>query len=103
MFGYGVREMWELLPAPTPYDHKILDALTQAPKEGTGPAEVLNTDARLQVTIRCEDGKPVAVTQIALDPASRRHVDLGGRAEIVEPLLAKSLPKGGSATIRCGT
>ena len=38
MFGYASRETPELLPAPIYYAHKILDVLTQARKEGTGPA-----------------------------------------------------------------
>ena len=66
MFGYASRETPELLPAPIYYAHKILEVLTIARKEGTGPAKVLGPDAKSQVTVRYEDGKPVGVTQIVL-------------------------------------
>src|SRR4051812_12217990 len=72
MFGYASRETPELMPAPIYYAHKILSVLTDARKEGTGPAKVLGPDAKSQVTVRYEDGKPVGVTQIVL---STQHID----------------------------
>ncbi len=95
MFGYASRETPELLPAPIYYAHKILEALTIARKAGEGAAIKLGPDAKSQVTIRYENGKPVAVTQIVV---STQHVDASLSSEdvrkIVEPYVRASLPEG---------
>ena len=95
MFGYASRETPELLPAPIYYAHKILEVLTLARKEGTGPAKVLGPDAKSQVTVRYENGKPVAVTQIVL---STQHLDESLTSadvrKIVEPYIREALPEG---------
>ncbi len=95
MFGYASRETPELLPAPIYYAHKILEALTIARKAGEGAAIKLGPDAKSQVTIRYENGKPVAVTQIVV---STQHVDVNLTSEdvrkIVEPYVRASFPEG---------
>ncbi|MEO5808334.1 methionine adenosyltransferase [Devosia sp.] len=95
MFGYASRETPELMPAPIYYAHKILSVLTDARKEGTGPAKVLGPDAKSQVTVRYEDGKPVGVTQIVL---STQHLDASLTSadvrKIVEPYIRQALPEG---------
>lgn len=95
MFGYASRETPELLPAPIYYAHKILEALTVARKAGEGAAIKLGPDAKSQVTIRYENGKPVAVTQIVV---STQHVDASLSSDdvrkIVEPYVRASLPEG---------
>ncbi|MET3901296.1 S-adenosylmethionine synthetase [Devosia sp. UYZn731] len=95
MFGYASRETPELLPAPIYYAHKILEVLTIARKEGTGPAKVLGPDAKSQVTVRYENGKPVGVTQIVL---STQHIDASLTSadvrKIVEPYIREALPEG---------
>ena len=95
MFGYASRETPELMPAPVYYAHKILEVLTEARKEGTGPAKVLGPDAKSQVTVRYENGKPVAVTQIVL---STQHLDgsltSADVRKIVEPYIRQALPEG---------
>jgi S-adenosylmethionine synthetase len=95
MFGYASRETPELLPAPIYYAHKILEALTIARKAGEGAAVKLGPDAKSQVTIRYENGKPIAVTQIVV---STQHVDASLSSEdvrkIVEPYVRASLPEG---------
>jgi S-adenosylmethionine synthetase len=95
MFGYASRETPELLPAPIYYAHKILEALTIARKAGEGAAIKLGPDAKSQVTIRYENGKPVGVTQIVV---STQHVDASLSSDdvrkIVEPYVRASLPEG---------
>src|SRR5690606_39814485 len=59
MFGYASRETPELLPAPIYYAHKILETLTHARKNGDAQARKLGPDAKSQVTVRYEGGKPV--------------------------------------------
>ncbi|HWV20577.1 MAG TPA: methionine adenosyltransferase [Devosia sp.] len=95
MFGYASRETPELLPAPIYYAHKILETLTEARKANHGPAGKLGPDAKSQVTVRYEEGKPVAVTQIVL---STQHLDESLTSsdvrKIVEPYIRQSLPEG---------
>jgi S-adenosylmethionine synthetase len=95
MFGYASRETPELLPAPIYYAHKILETLTIARKANNSAAGKLGPDAKSQVTVRYEDGKPVGVTQIVL---STQHLDESLTSadvrEIVEPFIRQALPEG---------
>jgi S-adenosylmethionine synthetase len=94
MFGYACRETPELMPAPIYYSHKILEILAQARKSGEGDAAKLGPDAKSQVTVRYENGKPVAVTQIVL---STQHLDPDLTShdvrKIVEPYIRQALPE----------
>lgn len=93
MFGYACRETPELMPAPIYYSHKILEVLAKARKTKDGEAAKLGPDAKSQVTVRYENGKPVAVTQIVL---STQHLDPSLSSAdvraIVEPYILKTLP-----------
>jgi S-adenosylmethionine synthetase len=95
MFGYACTETPELMPAPIYYAHKILKDLSDARKSGQGPAAVLGPDAKSQVTVRYENGKPVAATQIVL---STQHLDPNLSSDdvraIVEPYIREALPQG---------
>nr|WP_269467956.1 methionine adenosyltransferase [Devosia ureilytica] len=95
MFGYAARETPELLPAPIYYAHKILETLTDARKANNGPAGKLGPDAKSQVTVQYQDGKPVGVTQIVL---STQHLDetltSADVRKIVEPYIRQALPEG---------
>ncbi len=95
MFGYACRETPELMPAPIYYSHKILEVLASERKSGKGDAVKLGPDAKSQVTVKYEHGKPVGATQIVL---STQHLDenlssLDVRS-IVEPYIRKTLPEG---------
>ncbi|RDI62196.1 methionine adenosyltransferase [Microvirga subterranea] len=95
MFGYACNETPELMPAPIYYAHKILEDLTQARKTKANGAAVLGPDAKSQVTVRYQNGKPVGVTQIVL---STQHLDEALTSEdvraIVEPYIRRTLPEG---------
>lgn len=95
MFGYACNETPELMPAPIYYAHKILEDLNVARKAKTGDAAKLGPDAKSQVTVRYENGKPVGVTQIVL---STQHLDENLSSDdvrkIVEPYIRKTLPEG---------
>ena len=95
MFGYACNETPELMPAPIYYAHKILENLTVARKAKANGAAVLGPDAKSQVTVRYENGKPVAATQIVL---STQHLDENLSSEdvreIVEPYIRQTLPEG---------
>jgi S-adenosylmethionine synthetase len=95
MFGYACRETPELMPAPIYYSHKILENLTKARKANEGDCGKLGPDAKSQVTVRYEDGKPVGVTQVVV---STQHVDASLSSSdvrrIVEPVVRATLPEG---------
>ncbi|MBR3190985.1 S-adenosylmethionine synthetase N-terminal domain-containing protein, partial [Bosea sp. (in: a-proteobacteria)] len=95
MFGYACRETPELMAAPIYYAHKILEVLAKARHAGEGPAAKLGPDAKSQVTVKYENGKPVGVTQIVL---STQHLDekltSADVRKIVEPYIRETLPDG---------
>ncbi len=93
MFGYACRETPELMPAPIQYSHAILRRLAEVRKSGQEPS--LRPDAKSQLSLRYEDGKPVEVTSIVLSTqhASESQTSDDIRA-IVEPYIREVLPSG---------
>ncbi|PLL10855.1 methionine adenosyltransferase [Tabrizicola sp. TH137] len=93
MFGYACRETPELMPAPIQYSHAILRRLAEVRKSGKEPT--LGPDAKSQLSLRYEDGKPVEVTSIVL---STQHLDEAQTSDdiraIVEPYIREILPDG---------
>ncbi len=91
MFGYAVDETPELMPAPIQYAHAILGRLTEARKSGAEPT--LRPDAKSQLSLRYENGRPVEVTSIVL---SHQHADESQTSDdiraIVEPYIREVLP-----------
>ena len=92
MFGYACRETPDLMPAPIYYAHKILELLATARKRGEGDARYLGPDAKSQVTVRYEGGKPMEVTQIVL---STQHTDESWDSakvrQVVEPYIREAM------------
>ena len=93
MFGYATDETPELMPAPIQYAHAILRRLAEARKSGQEPT--LRPDAKSQLSLRYENGKPVEVTSLVLSTQhaheSQSSADI--RA-IVEPYIREVLPDG---------
>ncbi len=93
MFGYACRETPALMPAPIYYAHEILRTLAEARHNGTEPK--LGPDAKSQLTVAYEDGRPVGVTSIVL---SHQHLDRDMSSQdvraIVEPYIRDTLPEG---------
>ena len=82
MFGYACRETPELMPAPIYYAHKILHSLSQARRSGA--EKRFGPDAKSQVTVRYENGKPMEATQIVV---SHQHTDESLTSKDVEALV----------------
>ncbi|MBV1702831.1 MAG: methionine adenosyltransferase [Hyphomicrobiales bacterium] len=93
MFGYACRETPELMPAPIHYAHKILHSISQARRAGV--EKHLGPDAKSQVTVRYENGKPVGVTQIVVSHQHREeNLSSADIADIIKPYAIKALPEG---------
>ena len=92
MFGYACDETPDLMPAPIYYSHKILELLAAARKKGEGEAAKLGPDAKSQITVRYQDGKPAEVTSIVL---STQHLDESWDSKkvrsVVEPYIREAL------------
>ncbi|MBL1407059.1 MAG: methionine adenosyltransferase [Rhizobiales bacterium] len=92
MFGYACNETPDLMPAPIYYAHKMLELLAKARKSGEGDAGKLGPDAKSQVTVRYENGKPKEVTSIVL---STQHMDASWDSkkvrEVVEPYIREAM------------
>ena len=91
MFGYAVDETPELMPAPIQYSHAILRRLAEVRKDGTEPT--LRPDAKSQISLRYEDGKPVEVTSIVLSTQHSEECQTSDDIRaIVEPYIREVLP-----------
>ena len=64
MFGYAANETDTLMPAPIYYSHRLVEK--QAELRRSGAANFLRPDAKSQISVRYEDGKPVAVDAVVL-------------------------------------
>ncbi len=97
MFGYACNETPELMPATLQYSHNILKALAKVRHSGERPE--LEPDAKSQVTLRYENGKPVHVDQVVV---SHQHAKrLNGDAytpkrfrALLEPYVRSVFPEG---------
>ena len=91
MFGYACRETDVLMPAPIHYSHGILKSLAEARHSGV---TALGPDAKSQVTLRYENGKPVCATSVVVSTQHSENVDQEEIREIVRPHVLKILPEG---------
>ncbi|NYZ12983.1 methionine adenosyltransferase [Azospirillum sp. RWY-5-1] len=92
MFGYACRETPALMPAPIYYAHAILRSLAEARHSGAAP--LLGPDAKSQVTLRYENGKPVCATSVVLSTQHDASIDTDAVREIVRPHVVNCLPDG---------
>jgi S-adenosylmethionine synthetase len=94
MFGFACDETPDLMPATLYYSHRILQRM--ADDRHSGAAPFLEPDAKSQVTLRFEDGKPVACTAIVVSTQHAAGYDKGDKeAELhayVKKVVADVLP-----------
>ena len=90
MFGYACGETRELMPAPIYLSHRILQALAQA--RHSGKERGLGPDAKSQVTLQYEEGKPVRATSIVVSTQHDGELETAEVREIVRPYVLESLP-----------
>jgi S-adenosylmethionine synthetase len=92
MFGYACRETERFMPAPIYYAHNILRSLAEARHSGAEPG--LGPDAKSQVTLLYENGKPVRATSIVVSTQHSADLDQETVREIVRPHVVNTLPAG---------
>ena len=94
MFGFACDETPDLMPATLYYSHKILERM--AADRHSGAAPFLEPDARSQVTLRFENGKPVAATTVVVSTQHGKGYDQGEKeAELhsyVKKVIAEVIP-----------
>jgi S-adenosylmethionine synthetase len=92
MFGHAVNETEHLMPAPIYYAHRILKLLSEARRSGKEMG--LGPDAKSQVTLLYENGKPVKATSVVVSTQHAEELDQKTVREIVRPYVLKVLPQG---------
>ncbi|MGE0179045.1 MAG: methionine adenosyltransferase [Sphingomonas sp.] len=94
MFGFACDETPDLMPATLYYSHKILEKMAE--DRHSGRASFLEPDAKSQVTLRFEDGRPVAATTIVVSTQHAKGYDDGEKeAQLhayVKQVIAEVIP-----------
>jgi S-adenosylmethionine synthetase len=80
------------MPAPIYYAHNILRSLAEARHSGAEPG--LGPDAKSQVTLLYENGKPVRATSVVVSTQHSIDLDQEAVREIVRPHVVNTLPAG---------
>ncbi len=89
MFGYACDETPDLMPATLDYSHKILQQLATDRKSGAAP--FLEPDSKSQVTLRFQNGKPVACTAVVISTQHAPGYDKGEKEAELKAYLKKAI------------
>ncbi|TQV89038.1 methionine adenosyltransferase [Aliikangiella coralliicola] len=87
MFGYATNETSVLMPAAITYSHQLVERQAHVRKHGT--LSWLRPDAKSQVTLRYENGKPVAIDAVVLSTQHNPDVSQSDIQEAVRELIIK--------------
>ena len=91
MFGYATNETDVLMPAPIYFAHRLVERQAYLRKHNVLPW--LRPDAKSQVTLRYENGKPVAVDAVVLSTQHSPDVKQSDIREAVrEEIINQVLP-----------
>ena len=93
MFGYASTEVeGALMPAPIYYSHKILERLAEV--RHSGQEKGLEPDAKSQVSVRYENGKPVGASAIVVSTQHADGLSSSDISDIVMPYITEVMPEG---------
>ena len=97
MFGYACDETPALMPATLQYSHDILRRLAEVRHSGECP--VLEPDAKSQVTLLYQDGRPVEVLQIVVSTQHKKRIGLQSAnpkriKALIQPYVESVFPAG---------
>lgn len=84
MFGFACDETEELMPAPVMWAHQLLMEASRLRKEGFAP--FLRPDAKSQVSLLYQDGKPVHIDSVVI---SHQHTAETDRNHLISFLTEK--------------
>src|SRR6202165_4274039 len=91
MFGYACDETPELMPAPIMFAHRLGRELTRIRK--SGKVGWLRPDAKSQVSVIYENGRPIGISCVVVSTQHSRdvkHSEL--RSFVIEEVIKKVLP-----------
>jgi S-adenosylmethionine synthetase len=92
MFGYASDETPELMPAPIMFAHRLGRELTRVRKSGRVPW--LRPDAKSQVSVIYDDGKPVGISCVVVSTQHAKDVKHSEiRSFVIEEIIRKVLPR----------
>jgi S-adenosylmethionine synthetase len=92
MFGFACDETPELMPMPIVLAHRMARKLADLRRNKT--LNYLRPDGKVQVTIRYEDGKPIAVDNVVLSAQHHEEVDIEQlRSDLAEHVIDSIVPK----------
>lgn len=93
MFGYACNQTEEYMPVPIALSHRIITRLAEVRQQGV--VDWLRPDSKSQVTVRYEDGRPVAVDAVVV---STQHADTVTNEQIrdfiIPEVIQHSIPAG---------
>jgi S-adenosylmethionine synthetase len=97
MFGYACDETDTLMPLPIYLAHRVVERQSQLRRDGR--LNWLRPDAKSQVTIRYENGRPHSIDTVVLSTQHAPEMELkdireAAIEEIIKPILPKELIKG---------
>lgn len=97
MFGYATNETDTYMPMPIHVAHRLAERLAEVRKAGSLP--YLRPDAKTQVTVNYEDGKPVDISTVLISTQHAPGIDAETtiKPDLIEQVITPTLPEGLSA------
>jgi len=97
MFGYACTETDVLMPMPIEYSHRLVKK--QADVRKSGQLGWLRPDAKSQVTVRYEDGKPAFIDTVVLstqhdETVTHAQLEEAVIEEVIKPVLPSEMISG---------
>ncbi len=92
MFGFATDETPALMPATLFYSHRLLQKL--AADRHSGAAPFLEPDAKSQVTLEYENGRPLRATGLVISTQHTRGADQDELRQYAKGVMAATLPEG---------
>tara|TARA_B110000444_G_scaffold257933_1_gene297542 strand:- start:770 stop:1924 length:1155 start_codon:yes stop_codon:yes gene_type:complete len=91
MFGYATNETKVLMPAPITYAHRLVERQAYLRKHNILPW--LRPDAKSQITLRYDNGKPVSIDAVVLSTQHSPDISQENiREAVMEEIIKNVLP-----------
>ena len=93
MFGYACNETDELMPMPIALAHRMAAKLAEVRRSGVVP--FLRPDAKTQVSIEYENGKPVRLDTVLISTQHHPNISIDGdiRPALIEHVIKPCVPE----------